>query len=281
MPSLSGAEGDFDPLTGNGVLRSACSAAARRFNLLAEDWLIMRALILRSLRVRHTGNPLGIFVEVFRPLAICTAHYFYFSLMQRDVPGFQYAIFTIGGFSVWFTFQAANRATEGGKYPAGSHNIPGITRMHLRVAGALWAFILYLFFAYAVVYPLQLLGQPVKAPDLGLSLIDYGLAALLGFSYGLVCAAICEVVPALKPVVKLMEWAVFISSGVYDSLLTIPVPVAKYIQYNPLIDLAEYQRHAYYPGYPIFMVTLTYPAVWAIGLAFFGLVANRALGRRR
>ena len=281
MPSLSGAEGDFDPLPGNGVLRSAYSAAARRFNLLAEDWLIMRALILRSLRVRHTGNPLGIFVEVFRPLAICTAHYFYFSLMQRDVPGFQYAIFTVGGFSVWFTFQAANRATEGAKYPAGSHNIPGITRMHLRVAGALWAFILYLFFAYAVVYPLQLLGQPVKAPDLGLSLIDYGLAALLGFSYGLVCAAICEVVPALKPVVKLMEWAVFISSGVYDSLLTIPVPVAKYIQYNPLIDLAEYQRHAYYPGYPIFMVTLTYPAIWAIGLAFFGLVANRALGRRR
>jgi capsular polysaccharide transport system permease protein len=281
MPPLSGAESGFDPLPGNGVLRSAYAAATGRFNVLAEDWLIMRSLILRSLRVRHTGNPLGIFVEIFRPLAICTAHYFYFSLMQRSVPGYQYAIFTVGGFSIWFTFQAASRATDGAKYPAGSHHIPGITRMHLRVAGALWAFILYLFFAYAVVYPLQLLGQPVTAPELGLSLIDYGLAALLGFSYGLVCAAICEVVPPLKPVVKLMEWAVFISSGVYDSLLTIPVPVAKYIQYNPLIDLAEYQRHAYYAGYPIFMVTLTYPAIWAIGLAFFGLAANRALGRRR
>jgi ABC-type polysaccharide/polyol phosphate export permease len=281
MPPLSGAESGFDPFPGDGVLSSAYTAAARRFHVLAEDWLIMRALILRSLRVRHTGNPLGIFVEVFRPLAICTAHYFYFSLMQRDVPGYQYAIFTVGGFSVWFTFQAANRATEGAKYPAGSHNIPGITRMHLRVAGALWAFILYLFFAYAVVYPLQLLGQPVKAPELGLSLIDYGLAASLGFGYGLVCAAIGEVVSALKPVIKLLEWAVFISSGVYDSLLTIPVPVAKYIQYNPLIDLAEYQRHAYYAGYPIFMVTLTYPAIWAAGLVFSGLAINRALNRRR
>ena len=73
----------------------------------------------------------------------------------------------------------------------------------------------------------------------------------------------------------------FISSGVYDSLLTIPVPVAKYIQYNPLIDLAEYQRHAYYAGYPIFMVTLTYPAIWAAGLVFSGLAINRALNRRR
>ena len=281
MPSLSGSEGGVALPGGNGILHGAYTRAAHRFDVLAEDWLIMRALILRSLRVRHTGNPLGIFVEIFRPLAICTAHYFYFSLMQRDVPGYQYAIFTVGGFSVWFTFQAANRATEGAKYPAGSHNIPGITRMHLRVAGALWAFILYLFFAYAVVYPLQLLGQPVKAPELGLSLIDYGLAASLGFGYGLVCAAIGEVVSALKPVIKLLEWAVFISSGVYDSLLTIPVPVAKYIQYNPLIDLAEYQRHAYYAGYPIFMVTLTYPAIWAAGLVFSGLAINRALNRRR
>ena len=281
MPSLSGADSGFDPLPSNGILRSAYSAATRRFNALAEDWLIIRSLILRSLRVRHTGNPLGIFVEVFRPMVICTAHYFYFSVMQRDVPGYQYAIFTLGGFSVWFTFQAANRATDGAKYPAGSHNIPGITPMHLRVAGALWAFILYLFFAYAVVYPLQLLGQPVKAPELGLSIIDYGLAASLGFGYGLVCAAISQVVPPLKPVIKLLEWAVFISSGVYDSLLTIPVPVAKYIQYNPLIDLAEYQRHAYYAGYPIFMVTLIYPAIWASGLVFSGLAINRVLSRRR
>ena len=258
MPSLSGSEGGVALPGGNGILHGAYTRAAHRFDVLAEDWLIMRALILRSLRVRHTGNPLGIFVEIFRPLAICTAHYFYFSLMQRDVPG-----------------------NEGAKYPAGSHNIPGITRMHLRVAGALWAFILYLFFAYAVVYPLQLLGQPVKAPELGLSLIDYGLAASLGFGYGLVCAAIGEVVSALKPVIKLLEWAVFISSGVYDSLLTIPVPVAKYIQYNPLIDLAEYQRRAYYAGYPIFMVTLTYPAIWAAGLVFSGLAINRALNRRR
>jgi len=282
MPSLSGADGGLGLPAGHGVLRVAYTHAAHRLTVLIEDWLIIRAIILRSLRVRHSGNPLGIFVEVFRPIVICTAHYFYFSLMQRNVPGNQFAIFTIGGFSVWFTFIAAyHGAFDGAKYPAGSHNIPGITRMHLRVAAVFWAFILYLFFANAVVAPLQIIGQPVTTPDLGLSIIDYGVAALLGFGYGLVCAAICQVVPALKPVVKILEWAVFITSGVYDSLLTIPIPVAKIIQYNPLIDLAEYQRHAYYPGYPIYMVTLTYPAIWAASLVFFGLATNRVLGRRR
>lgn len=282
MPIFSRAGGAIALPAGNGVLRGAYAYAARCFNAWLEDWLIIRALILRSLRVRHTGNPLGIFVEIFRPIVICTAHYYYFSLMQRDVPGNQYAIFTVGGFSVWFTFAAAyHGAFEGAKYPAGSQNIPGITRMHLRMATVLWAFLLYLFFAYAVVWPLQIFGQPVTAPDLGLSIINYGLAASLGLGYGLVCAAICQAVPALKPVVKVIEWAVFITSGVYDSLLTIPLPMAKIVQYNPLIDLAEYQRHAYYAGYPVFMVSLSYPAIWAVGLVFFGLVTNRYLSLKR
>jgi capsular polysaccharide transport system permease protein len=282
MPRYSRAEDAIAALAGNGILRGAGGFAACWFYAVLEDWLIIRSIILRNLRVRHIGNPLGIFVEVFRPIVICTAHYYYFSLMQRNVPGNQYAIFTIGGFTVWFTFIAAVHGTfDGARWPAGSQNMPGVSRMHLRMAKVIWAFALYLFFAYAVVWPLQTMGQPVEPPALGLSIINYGLAASLGFGYGLVCGAICQVVPALTPVVKVLEWAVFITSGVYDSLLTIPVPIAKIIQYNPLIDLAEYQRHAYYPGYPVFMVTLTYPAVWMVGLVFFGLAANRYLSKRR
>jgi capsular polysaccharide transport system permease protein len=247
-----------------------------------DDLLIIRALILRNLRVRHGTNPLGIFVEVLRPIVICVAHYFYFSLLLRDVPGHQYLIFTVGGFTIWFTFQAAySGAFEGAKWPAGANYIPGVTRMHLRVAKVIWGFALYLFFAFAIIWPLAIFGLQVAPPDLGLSIIDYGLAAALGFGYGLVCAAVCQMVPALAPVVKILEWAVFLSSGVYESLLTIPVPFAEIVQYNPLIDLAEYQRHAYYPGYPIFQVNLVYPAVWALGLVFFGLVLNRYLARRR
>jgi ABC-type polysaccharide/polyol phosphate export permease len=282
MPILSRAEGTIATLAGNSILRGAGGYAVRGFYAVMEDWLIIRSLILRNLRARHLGNPLGIFVEVFRPIIICTAHYFYFSLMLRNVPGNQYAIFTIGGFTVWFTFIAAVHGTfDGGKWPAGSQNIPGISRMHMRVAAVVWAFALYLFFAYAVVWPLQLFGQPITAPDLVLSMTNYGLAASLGFGYGLVCGAICQLVPALTPVVKVLEWAVFITSGVYDSLLTIPAAMAKIIQYNPLIDLAEYQRHAYYAGYPVFMVSLTYPAVWMVGLVFVGLAANRYLSNRR
>jgi ABC-type polysaccharide/polyol phosphate export permease len=55
---------------------------------------------------------------------------------------------------------------------------------------------------------------------------------------------------------------------------------ATYVWYNPLIHLAEYQRHAFDTGYPVFYARLWYPTLVLLGLLFFGLAADRALARR-
>ncbi len=247
-----------------------------------DDLFIIRALILRNLRVQHAGNPLGLFVEFLRPVVVCIAHYFYFTFTLRPVPGHQYAIFTVGGFSIYFAFVTAFSGTfDGGKWPNGATRMPGITRMHLRVARVAWAFLLYIGFAFAVVVPLRMLGQDVQIPNIPLTLVDFALAAGLGFGYGLVTTGIGTMLPALVPFLKVTQWAVFITSGVYDSLVTMPYVMAIYIRYNPLIHLAEFQRHAYYPGYPIYLVSQTYPLCWAIGLILTGLLMNRALCNRK
>jgi capsular polysaccharide transport system permease protein len=149
------------------------------------------------------------------------------------------------------------------------------------VARVTWAFILYVGFAVAVVVPLRMLGQQVEIPNIPLTIIDFALAAGLGFGYGLVMSGIGTMVPALIPFLKVTQWAVFITSGVYDSLVTMPVIMATYVWYNPLIHLAEFQRYAYYSGYPTYLVTLTYPLLWAIGLILTGLLINRALCNRK
>jgi capsular polysaccharide transport system permease protein len=249
---------------------------------LLDDLLIMRALILRSLRLRHANNPLGLFVEFLRPVAICLAHYYYFTLTNRPVPGHQYAIFTIGGFSIYFAFIAAYNGTyEGGRWPSGATQFPGVTRMHLRVANVLWAFVLHLGFAVAVVLPLALLGQNVNVPNMPLTIADFAMAVGLGFGYGLVSNCIGLRFPAIVPFLKITQWAVFITSGVYDSLVTMPPLMAQLIWYNPLIHLAEFQRYAYYDGYPTYLVSLTYPLVWMVGLILVGLLMNRALCNRK
>jgi capsular polysaccharide transport system permease protein len=247
-----------------------------------DDIKIIRALILRNLRVQYKNNPLGIFVELLRPIAICLAHYLYFTLTKRPVPGHQYAIFTIGGFAIYFTFAAAySGAFEGARLPGGVNQIPGVTRMHLRFAKVTWAFLLHFSFAVAVVVPLLMIGQDVSFPNIPLTIATFGMAAGLGFGYGLITNNIGILVPALIPFLKVAQWGVFITSGVYDSLVTMPYVMAMVIWYNPLIHLAEYQRHAYYSGYPVYLVSLTYPLLWVVGLTFGGLLMNRALCNRK
>lgn len=247
-----------------------------------DDLLVIRALILRDLRTQHADNPFGVVIEFMRPLAICLAHYLYFTLTKRPVPGHQYAIFTIGGFAIYFTFVAAYSGTfDGARWPNGITQMPGVTRMHLRAAKVVWAFLLHLLFAFGVICPLLLLGQNVAYPNFLLTLETFSLAAALGFGFGLVTNGIGLIFPAIIPFLKLAQWAVFITSGVYDSLVTMPYVMAQVIWYNPLIHLAEYQRHAYYPCYPIYLVSLSYPLLWAAGLVFTGLLMNRALCRRR
>lgn len=258
-------------------------AAVNRFvTSIADNITVIRALILRNLKVQYTSNPFGIFMELLRPVVICLVHYFYFTLTGRQVPGHQYAIFTIGGFAIYFTFIAAYSGTfDGARWPNGANQIPGVTRMHLRLAKVTWAFLLHVTFAVAVIVPLLMIGQDISIPNIPLTIATFAMAAGLGFGFGLVTNGIGIVMPALIPFIKITQWGVFITSGVYDSLVTMPYIMAIVIWYNPLIHLAEYQRHAYYSGYPIYLVSLTYPLFWVVGLILTGLLMNRALCNRK
>src|ERR1700761_7909717 len=97
-------------------------AADRVISSAIDDLLVIRGLILRNLRVQHANNPLGIFVEFLRPAVVCLAHYFYFPLTKRPVPAHQYAIFTLGGFTIYFAFVAAFSGTfDGARWPGGAN----------------------------------------------------------------------------------------------------------------------------------------------------------------
>ncbi len=276
---MSTVSADLDPKGWRGAPApgTGLAAATRIF----DDVLIIRALILRNLRNKYRHNPLGLMLEFLQPIVVCTVHYWYFALAGRNVPNDDYLVFVIGGFTIWFCFVYAFMGTlqrTGGAN--GVNKIPGVTEMHICLARSVWAFLLFFSFAYVVSFPAKWLGRPLSPPNLLLTATTYGLAAALGFAFGLVTNAIEDVLPALGPFLKLFRWALFITSGIYDSLSTIGQTFLPIVWYNPLIHLAEYERHAFDAGYPIFFADLWYPVYVLFGLLFVGLAANRALARR-
>jgi ABC-type polysaccharide/polyol phosphate export permease len=246
---------------------------------LYDDALIMRTLTLRELRGKYKGNPLGFLLELLKPAILCTVHYFYFAYMARDVPNHVYLVFVAGGFSTWLCFIKTYMATLHSASGT-AMSIPGVTPMHASLATATWSFLIFFTFSYALSVPAWLLGAPISPPNFVLSVQTYGMASFLGLAFGLNTGAIGTVLPVLAPFLKMFRWAMFITSGIYNSLSTMPKIEMSYVRYNPIINLAEYQRHSFDAGYPVFFASMSYPAEVLAVLMLTGLAANRALARR-
>jgi capsular polysaccharide transport system permease protein len=246
---------------------------------LVDHLFMLRALILRDLRVRHLDNPLGLASELARPSIVMVAHYFFFLAVRSTMPAhIPVETYVIAGFSVWFAFNTSYYAAiDAARWPTGATLIPGVTPMHLRLARASWMLLFYLVLCLLAVLPLRLYGDDLQVPDLPLTVLIMTLAGTIGFGLGLVMERLILALPVIKVFEVILSWALFVSSGVYLAVATTPSIMDSVILYNPLLHLIEYERHAFDPGYPVLFVTLLYPAAHAIGLLLIGLMTNRCL----
>ena len=246
---------------------------------LLDHLFILRALILRDIRLRYRDNSIGFAMEFFRIIVIVYAHYWYFYLRRKPIPAhIPLELFVIAGFSVWYaTSYAINGAMHGGVWPGGAVSFPGVTRMHLRVAKAAWATTTNLVFCFGSVLLLNLLGDDLRLPNILMTLPIFCMAGISGFGWGLLMDGLGRFWPVLQPVAKISKWAIFITCGIYFSLATAPPLLAEGFWYNPILHLVEWQRYAFDPGYPVRMVSIVYPSAMAAGLLLLGLMVNRCL----
>jgi capsular polysaccharide transport system permease protein len=255
-------------------------AAVPQIDLL-DHLLIVRALILRGLRIRYHDSQIGFFGDFLRPIVVIVAHYYFFLIIDKRLPSnIPIELFVIGGFTVWFAFNyTVSGAINGGRYPAGAVLIPGVTRMHLRLARSAWALLSNLLFCIVSVIPLMLYGDPIGLPDLPLTALIFLLTGLLGFGFGLVMEGLGRVWAIAQPIEKIFTWSLYVTSGLYFSISKTTVLLGEIFWYNPVLHLIEYQRHAFDYGYPVGLVSLYYPAAWGLGLLIAGLMINRCARR--
>jgi capsular polysaccharide transport system permease protein len=244
---------------------------------IVDHLLILRALILRDLALRHRENRIGFITEFVRPTLVIAAHYFWFWVINKRMPGnIPIEAFVIAGFSVWFAFNySLHGAINGAKWPAGATLVPGVTQMHLRLAKVAWAVSSNLFLCLACAIALSVYGDNVTIPDIPHTALIFLLAGGVGLGLGLVLEATSRWWPALEPMEKILTWGLYVTAGLYFSLSQLIPVLAEVLWYNPILHLIEAQRQAFDGGYPVAMITILYPAGCALGLLFTGLATNR------
>ncbi len=247
---------------------------ARRGPGFVDHLLIVRALILRDLRLRHRNNSLGVLSELVRPAVVVFVHYWLFYVIHKPMPGqIPIEVYVLAGFSVWFAFNGSwLGAASGGKWPAGATSLPGVTELHLRIAKAAWPLLLNLTFCFLALIPLKFIDRDLPFANVPETSLIFAIAGLSGFGLGLMLDRLGRRFALAKTFEKLLTWGLFVTSGLYFSIETTPPVVAGWFWYNPLLHLVEYERHAFDPGYPVALLDLSYPAVVMVGLLVAGLL---------
>lgn len=246
-------------------------AHAPRPVYLVDHILIIRALILRALRLKYAGRPAGFLMEFLRPAVIDITHYYIFGALGKPMPaGIPVEEFVWAGFAVWLTFTGIWVPIKNSKSTP-TVPFPGVTAMHVRIGLCAWPILINAVFLYASFFVLKLFGDNVTYPNMLLMGSILIITAMLGMGMGLVLGAICRITPLIDPFLHILPWFMLMGSGIYGSITSAPPYLQKILVWSPPMHLTEYARYAFDPGYPIVLVNLWYPASLAIGLILLGL----------
>jgi capsular polysaccharide transport system permease protein len=240
---------------------------------------ILRALILNDLRIKYRGNSFGFALELLRPTVVIAAHYYLFLFLKKPMPAnLPILTFVIAGFPVWFAFNGTLQAgIHGTRSAAQAILIPRVTTFHVKLAKATWAVLLNFMFCICASWPLIFFfRQDLPLPDISTSVLVFVLAGALGFGLGLISEQLSKKLPIFDIFTKLLAWALYVTSGQYFCIMTVQREWAQILWFNPLIHLVEYERHAFDVGYPIAIVNLSYPTVFAVSLLMLALMGKKA-----
>lgn len=264
-----------------GPLSSASADFFPEFTLL-DHLFIIRALVLRDLRLKFQKLRIGFMIEFLQPLVVIILHYYVFLVLNKFMPGnIPVELFVLGGFTTWFTFRnITKRTTRADGRPL--MLIPRSTpkEYHFLAAAMAWEVTANFSLLYVGLGLSEMLFGDEPVPNIPKSMLVFSIAALLGTGTRVWFDALSETWPIVKGFKKAILFLLFITSGIYFSLQsTARDALQEFAWYNPLDHLIESQRCALYAGYPVDRVTLLYPAAWGLGLLLVGLALKRCLPR--
>lgn len=252
------------------------AAAVRTSLQIQRD--VVYALLLREISSRFGKGRVGFLWVLLEPVAHLVFPIAMFGLvLERTLPGIDYPVFLFYGFMPFLLFKSICLQTiEGTRASRGLLSYRQVLLMDVFVAKAL-AHCAVSAVVYAIVAAgLAFAGyeiMPALPLELGAVLV---LAVLLGFGLGLVLAAIANLSPELRSVVRLLFLPLYVLSGVLLPIARFPDAWVEWLALNPVLHVVELARTAAVADYvPMAQLDAGYPTAIAAVALFVGLLLYR------
>lgn len=252
------------------------NAVARSAFRIQRD--VLYALLLREMAARFGRSRVGILWVLVEPVAHLVFPVAIFGFMlQRTLPGVDYAVFLVYGFLPFLVFKTICLQTmDGTRANRGLLSYRQVLLMDVFVAKAIATFAVEVIVFTIVIVGLAMLGFDV-APRLPLELgAVLVMSALLAFGLGLLFAALCSLVPDAKAVIRVIFLPLYLISGILFPIARFPDEWVRWFAINPVLHLVELTRWSAIEHYePTRFMSAEYPFVLILVSLFCGLALYR------
>ena len=252
-----------------------------RFGLreaLTRQGRVMFAVMLRNIRTRFFGHGLGYLVAIAWPLTHILALLALASFAGRAPPfGESTVLFIATGTAPFMAFSYVSRFMQ----MSVLMTRPLLAFPEVKVVDVLFASaILEVLSSCCVILILLVLAWffniTVMPRDIVEAFYAFGAAVLLGFGVGLVVGVIALAAPIWATIYALLMIVLWATSGVAFVPDFLPEPVRSFASYQPVLQVVEWMRSAYYEGYGEGVLDRRYVLEVAVGSIFLGLLMERA-----
>jgi capsular polysaccharide transport system permease protein len=240
---------------------------------------VLYALMLRNMRTKFFGNGFGYVVAVAWPLTHIVALVIVFIVTGRTAPvGNSVALFIATGVVPFQTFNYIARfmmlALLRSRPLLG---FPEVKVLDMLFAGAL----LEMLSACCVVIVFLIIawfaGIDAMPRDIVQACYALGASILLGLGSGLLNGVIVLAFPPWFSGYMLVYIILWLTSGVYFVPDALPAVAREALAYDPIVQVIEWMRSAYFDGYGGLILDRTYTVSFGVATIFLGLVLERAM----
>jgi len=244
---------------------------------------VMRAVLIQDMRTRFGASHIGYLIAIAWPLSHLGIMTLVYAIRMSIAPvGDSPAVF-VGTAIVPYIlcFYPARLLAMGIPQNRQLLYIPAIQPLHLIFSRCILEMLNAVIVLAVFMFAISLFDIDILPPDMAEASKAIGAAIFLGIGLGFLNVVMCAIVgPHFLTFFILVMIGLYMISGAYLPPNAIPPNLREYLAYNPLTQLVEWLRSAYYASYDPQLVnkSLVY---WVGGISLtFGLVGERFMRGR-
>jgi capsular polysaccharide transport system permease protein len=240
---------------------------------------VILALMLHKVRTRFFGHGLGYLIAIAWPLSHIVILVAFFAIRGLMTPyGESTALFIGTGAVPFLTFSYTSRFTALTALMARPLlAFPEVKILDILLASVLVEVLGACLVTLLLVIIAWIFNIDARPMDFVEAAYALGACFLLGAGFGLFNGVIALAFPMWFMVYTLLTIVLWLSSGVIFVPDAMPEPWRSILAYNPILQLIEWTRSAYYEGYGSITLDRRYTLEVGVASVFCGLLFERSM----